>query len=297
MKQPKISIIIPTYNHANFLNKALRSVSSQTFEDWEAIVVNNFSEDDTEEVVKSFNDDRISIINFRNNGLIAASRNHGIKNSNSDIIAFLDSDDSWFPEKLEICYKAITNGADLVCHNENLVKDGKVLRELSYGPKEKSSYNEMLFSGNVISTSAVVVKKEHLLEAELFSEQKEHNTAEDYDLWLKLARLEINIEFINNVLGEYLLHESNNSGQVTRHLDAVISVTESHFNYVSAIEAERSHRLATIYYGAARQASSQGNTELAKTLFMKSLKMRPLYLKCLAGLALNSVKSLKNNEC
>ena len=67
---PLVSIIIPTYNHAQFLHEALQSVCNQTFVDWEVLVINNYSEDDTIEIVKAFDDSRIHLENFRNNGVI-----------------------------------------------------------------------------------------------------------------------------------------------------------------------------------------------------------------------------------
>src|SRR3989304_1426515 len=75
---PLVSVIIPTYNHAHFLREALESVCAQTHANWEAVVINNYSEDNTVEVVESFKDPRIRLENFRNNGVIAAFRNRGI---------------------------------------------------------------------------------------------------------------------------------------------------------------------------------------------------------------------------
>ena len=72
---PFFSIIMPTYNQANFIKAAIQSVLDQTFEDWELIIVNNYSSDETIKVISNFGDDRIKVINFRNNGIIAASRN------------------------------------------------------------------------------------------------------------------------------------------------------------------------------------------------------------------------------
>ncbi|NDF83787.1 MAG: glycosyltransferase family 2 protein, partial [Actinobacteria bacterium] len=107
-KSPRVSVVIPTFNHAKLLKRALDSVVAQTFDNWEAIVVNNFSADETIDVVRSFNDDRITLINFSNNGIIAASRNQGIKAARGQYLAFLDSDDKWYPEKLEKCLAQAT---------------------------------------------------------------------------------------------------------------------------------------------------------------------------------------------
>ena len=113
---PVVTVVIPTYNHAHFLRDALNSLRAQTYTDWEAVVVNNFSEDDTVEVVNSFADSRIRLENFRNNGVIAASRNRGIALARGSYLAFLDSDDTWYPEKLARCMECFDNGIGLVCH-------------------------------------------------------------------------------------------------------------------------------------------------------------------------------------
>ena len=90
---PIVSIVIPTYNREQFLSRALISVVSQSFTSWEAIVVDNYSEDNTEQVIEDFGDSRIKLLKIHNRGIIAASRNIGIKTSKGKWIAFLDSDD------------------------------------------------------------------------------------------------------------------------------------------------------------------------------------------------------------
>ena len=157
-KLPLVSIVIPTYNHAEFLKEALDSVCAQSVGDWEAIVVNNFSTDDTEQVVSGFADDRIRLVNFANHGVIAASRNQGIALAAGEFVAFLDSDDIWQPQKLERCLIRLAEGCDLVCHGESWVRDGGDSREVLYGPESRATFNALLFEGNCISTSAVVVR-------------------------------------------------------------------------------------------------------------------------------------------
>ena len=114
--RPEVSIIIPTYNKGEYIGKCLQSVIDQTFTDWEAIIVNNFSEDNTVDIVKGFNEPRFHLINFKNHGVIAASRNRGIRSAKGKYIAFLDSDDWWYPKKLEIVLKYF-NKADVVYHD------------------------------------------------------------------------------------------------------------------------------------------------------------------------------------
>src|SRR3990167_9298210 len=116
-----ISVVIPTYNHAKYLHIALESVIKQSFSNWEVIVVNNYSEDNTIDVVEAFQDQRIHLVNFRNHGVIGASRNEGLRHAHGEFVAFLDSDDIWYPEKLSHCLAVLHEGYDLVCHNENHV--------------------------------------------------------------------------------------------------------------------------------------------------------------------------------
>ena len=106
---PLVSVVIPTYNHANFLTRSLGSVVNQTYLNLEIIIVDNHSTDDTDLVIKSFLDHRIKTFKIHNNGVIAASRNCGISHSNGDWIAFLDSDDYWLPSKIEFALSAVTN--------------------------------------------------------------------------------------------------------------------------------------------------------------------------------------------
>ena len=155
VSHPGISIIIPTYNQANLLREAIQSILDQTFTDWEAIVVNNYSEDNTIEIVESFKDPRIRLINFRNHGVIGASRNEGVRQAKADIIAFLDSDDTWTNFKLEKVISVFRHqpGVELVCHDEWVLVGNSIKSILKYGPYK--DYPGLLFQKNCLSTSAV----------------------------------------------------------------------------------------------------------------------------------------------
>ena len=118
---PFISIIIPTYNHANFLAKALESVINQTYRNWEAIVIDNHSTDGTSEIINKYKDTRIHYLKISNDGIIAKSRNLGINVAKGKWIAFLDSDDYWTEDKLEICIKNIDDEVDFVYHKLEII--------------------------------------------------------------------------------------------------------------------------------------------------------------------------------
>ena len=112
MNNPFFSVIIPTYNRANFLPIALQSVIDQTFDNWEIILIDDGSTDNTKNVVRSFNDDRIQYFYQRNQERCAA-RNNGIEKSSGKYICFLDSDDYFIPTRLELLYKEIINLKEL----------------------------------------------------------------------------------------------------------------------------------------------------------------------------------------
>jgi glycosyltransferase involved in cell wall biosynthesis len=107
---PKVSAVIPTYNRAQFLERAIRSVLDQTFQDFEIVVVNDASPDEgaTDAVVKDFRDPRIKYFRHETNKGIGATRNTGVLNSSGEYIAFLDDDDAWLPQKLALQCRLLT---------------------------------------------------------------------------------------------------------------------------------------------------------------------------------------------
>lgn len=215
-----VSVVIPTYNHARFLGRALQSVLAQTYSDWEAIVVDNHSTDDTDAVIAATADPRIRVVKIRNNGVIAASRNLGIREVRGKWIAFLDSDDSWYPAKLETVMRAAADDAcDVISHDELLVDSVTgTNRILRHGPYQSDFYEALLLDGNCLSPSATTVRREFLLRHGLgFGASPEFVTVEDYDLWLHLARTGARFHFVHEVLGEYVIHAFNISSGLERH--------------------------------------------------------------------------------
>lgn len=291
MSAPVVSIIIPTYNHAHFLRAALDSVQRQTFTAWEVIIVNNHSTDNTITVVESYNDPRIRLVNFANNGVIAASRNYGLQLTHAPYVAFLDSDDTWYPEKLALCMVKLQQGYDVVCHAEVWVGPEKRRRTVIYGPESRAAYASLLFEGNCISTSAVVAERDLVAEAGGFSENSEFITAEDYELWLTLAHNGARIGFLDEVLGEYLIHEGNQSRAALRNMQAVLAVFEHHLatRIHSPQPLRTKRRKAIIYYGGARGLQSCGQFGDAWRYFLQAVMEYPLVPKFYAAMLLNAL--------
>jgi glycosyltransferase involved in cell wall biosynthesis len=200
---PFFSIIIPTYNHAHFIGRCLDSVLQQTYQNWEAIVVNNFSEDNTIEMVEGYNDPRIRLINNANGGVIAVSRNKGISEAKGDWVCFLDSDDWWYPNKLEVSLPYL-NDCDLIYHNLDKYYSVDKAKGKVYGRELNADVaKDLLVNSNGIPNSSVVIRKTIVDAIGFITEDKGLIAVEDSDYWLRAAFVTNKFKFINHSLGAY----------------------------------------------------------------------------------------------
>lgn len=206
---PLISIIIPSYNHAHFLSRALKSVISQSYTNWEVIIVDNHSDDDTDQVVSNFSNYRISLLKIHNEGVIARSRNKGVLASKGEWIAFLDSDDWWKPEKLSVCSAHMHHACDLIFHDLKIQRPKSKLIGGKYRlgrTLTRPVTTDLLVNGNPISTSSVLVRKDMLMKVGLMDESIAMVAAEDFNCWLKVAEKNGNFIHLPKVLGYYFIH-------------------------------------------------------------------------------------------
>ena len=243
-KDPIVSVVIPTYNHAEYLKKALESALSQTFNLIEVLVVDNNSSDDTDLVLGSFVDKRLKIIKTDNKGVIAVSRNLGIKKAVGKWIAFLDSDDFWYPNRLETIIQNLDQAEEVDVITTDEYKINKATgkkKKLVYGPiLGENKYKSLLFYGNQFSPSATMVRNSFLKENSLqFSEKREFVTVEDYDFWLNIMLKKPKVKFLRTVQGEYLLHEKNNSSFIDLHNKSRRAVLNHHVFKVQDFEINK----------------------------------------------------------
>ena len=207
--RPLVSVIIPTYNHARYLGRALQSVVDQTYLNWEVIVIDNHSTDNTEELVASFSHPRLTYLKIRNNGIIARSRNEGIKIAKGEWIAFLDSDDWWALEKLQVLFESISENVDLIYHDLEVVNN----HSRFFSRKKIKSWQvktpiliNLLLKGNCIANSSVVVRKSLLEKIGGLNESRAVIAAEDYNT-LRIARLTDQFLYLPRRLGYYFIHD------------------------------------------------------------------------------------------
>ena len=171
---PSVSVIIPTHNRSQILKRAVISVLNQSYHDFEVVVVDDASTDETTEVVRKFEDKRIKYIRHKQNKGAPAARNTGLRVSNSEYIAFLDDDDEWLPEKLEIqitAFKAAQPNVGVIYTAFWRVQNGKKKFFPSSKIKHKQgNLYEQLLNGNFIGLPTVIAKKQCFEKVGLFDE-------------------------------------------------------------------------------------------------------------------------------
>ena len=213
-------MIIPSFNAAKYITEAVDSVLAQTHKPLEIIVVDDGSSDNTKEVLKPFIESRKIKYFYRENKGPGAARNRGIKESNGDLIAFLDSDDVWLPEKLEKQLKLFQNPETVLVYSDMEMLGGDDSgKRFSKVFKIKRFYRGRVFNRlieeNFIPNSTVVVRKNTLQGIGGFVEDRKFFSAEDYLCWLFLVRRG-SVDFIDEALVLYRWHANNISHQSDR---------------------------------------------------------------------------------
>ncbi|MDO8575677.1 MAG: glycosyltransferase [bacterium] len=190
---PKVSVIIPAYNRAKYISKAIESVLNQSFKDFEIILIDDGSKDETAEIAyKYINDPRLKItLNDKNRG-ISYSRNRGLSLSKGEYIAMLDSDDVWIDsDKLAKQVKFLSENENhaLVGTQVTLIDDnGKFIKNLELYSTSDESIRENMLLRNQFAQSSILIRKRAVLESGNYDENL--RVWEDYDLWLKIGSKE-----------------------------------------------------------------------------------------------------------
>jgi glycosyltransferase involved in cell wall biosynthesis len=199
------SIIIPTYNRADFIKTTLESVLNQSYQNFEIMVVDDGSTDHTADIIQSISSDKIHYFQ-KKNGERGAARNFGILKAQGDYITFLDSDDVLYPNHFAEATRLITenqNPAIVHLGYEMKTPEGNIL---SQNNQRKGNLNERLLDGNHLSCAGVFVKNE-VIKANLFNEDRAMAGSEDWELWLRLAA-QFPIIYSNTITSAIINHEN-----------------------------------------------------------------------------------------
>jgi glycosyltransferase involved in cell wall biosynthesis len=185
---PRISVIIPTYNRSELLVEAIGSVLDQTFGDFELLVVDDGSTDNTHEVVKPFLD-RVRYTRTPHRG-VSAARNLGVRMTSGQWVAFLDSDDLWLPRKLELQLEALERESRYrICYTDEIwIKEGRRVNPGRRHRKFSGFIFEKCLPLCIISPSSVLIRRDLLEDVGGFDER--FPACEDYDLWLRITARE-----------------------------------------------------------------------------------------------------------
>jgi glycosyltransferase involved in cell wall biosynthesis len=204
MDSPFFSIIIPTYNRAGFIGKTIDSFLKQTFEDFEIIVVDDGSTDNTKEIVSAFTDSRVKYY-WKENAERGAARNYGAKIAQGKYLNFFDSDDIAYPNHLQEAFKLIEDyknpevfalGYDIINETRELIRKREPFKDI----------NKQLIHGNLLSCNGVFILRDTALKHP-FSEIRELSASEDYFLWLQLAS-KFKIYFKNTTTSAIIEHDN-----------------------------------------------------------------------------------------
>lgn len=209
--EPLVSVIMPTYNQAQYINQAIQSVLDQSYENWELIVIDNYSTDKTDAVIASFSDPRIISKKIHNGGVIAASKNVGIFQAKGEWVAFLDSDDFWAANKLKHCLEHAGNNVDIIYHNMATVDEkSKISRRAKIKSWQVNApiTIDLMVRGNALAASSVMVRSKVLRQVNGMNESNCIVAAEDYNTWLRISQFTDGFKYIPQKLGFYRVHNS-----------------------------------------------------------------------------------------
>jgi len=223
-----VSVIVPVYNRAHLVTETVTSILGQTYRNIEIILINDGSTDDSLAIIQALQleyPDVIRIIDQENQGQTIA-RNQGIKKALGKYIAFLDSDDLWVPDKLELQIPLFAEGVGLVYGGVEMINEhGETKSFDSCDPAIQGNIYPQLLVRNRMTGGSVVVLREALNMVGLFD--SEFKAAENWDLWLRICR-EYQARLVNKPVVKYRLHQNNMSKDVLLMQDAKRQIMAKH---------------------------------------------------------------------
>lgn len=281
----KVSVIIPTYNRSELLKKAIESLENQSHQNFEIIIIDDCSTDDTAEVVRGMDDERIIYLRHDTNKGGSEARNTGIKQATGSFIGFLDSDDQWLPDKLERQLKQFEGQPDVgVVYTGVQVVDEHNQPTRKIVPAYKGEILPKLFESNCIdTTSSVLVKREVLDQVQGFDASLP--SCQDWDLYIRLAQV-TKFDFVKESLVLFYHHSGE---RITTNKKSVLTGHMSIFEKYKELAKKQSkstfHRFTlTIWKVIFRTAIISGNKEtvrLSRNVLAEGFKKNRTSLKFL----------------
>jgi len=262
---------MPAYNAGKYIADSIRSVQAQTYADWELVVVDDGSTDDTAEVVRGFaaGDARVRLVS-QPNGRLGRARNNGIAHARGEFVAFLDSDDLWVERKLELQLKAFAEtGAGLVFTDGFIFKDDDTGDEsqtfnVPRGRLAGRELFDLLFLHNHVPVLSVALRRELLEAAGGFEEAEPFHGAEDYDLWLRLAARGVVFHGLRERLVRYRRHASAMTHLGSRQIGPMLLVLRRHLGEAGLGERRARSRVRELHRELLSALVREGNLKGAR---------------------------------
>jgi len=282
MQVPLVSVILPTRDRADVLPRAVRSVLDQTMDRLELIVVDDASADDTTAVVQAIDDARLIYLRHGSAEGAAAARNRGLAVARGALVAFQDSDDEWYPDKLAMQVGALEVHADAevcVCSYEHH-KRGRVTHVIHAHRIDRGErVRRRLLHGESFATPTLLVRREALERIGGFDPELPRR--QDYDLCLRLAE-ESTFVFLEQVLVAFHHREDSISADPAKYVEALDRLLDKHAALFDGDRAATSLQL----FRAGRHCIEEGRIRASLPLFVRALAADPLNWKaavCIAG--------------
>jgi len=269
----RISVIIPTYNRARELDRCLNSLVLQTYKNFEVIVCDDGSTDGSKKVVDNFMGRLdLTYIFCENFGGPARPRNLGIRTATSPYIAFLDSDDWWAPEKLNICVSKLANGnIDFIYHDMWIARTsykGRYGYLKAFEPR-KGMFNLLLTTGVSIPNSSVIVLRNLLLDIGGVSENRRLISVEDYDTWVKVALVTDRFCRISRPLGYYEVGATNISVASVQQIERINYLYKGYHSQLTTKDLKKSEDFLS--YRSAYIYACSHDFSLARSFYLKAI--------------------------
>lgn len=280
----KVSVIIPAYNEEQHIAQSIKSVLHQTYPCEEIIILDDGSTDDTETIVKRFEDSSIRYI-YQDNQGVCQTRNRAIEEAKYSLIAWLDADDFWMPEKMEKQIAQVKDHPESGMYYSDYRKVDHEGEELPHRRQNRTTPSGWifrdLFKRNVIQPSTTLIRKECYEDVGMYNDDLQR--CWDYEMWLRIA-LKYKISGCSDQLSNYRIIEDRMSTNRKKSRGAIIKLLKNMYQSAKGTEQEVSRkllhkRLNKQYYKIARKQHKKGNYEEAVTFYQKSLGIKRLQPK------------------
>jgi glycosyltransferase involved in cell wall biosynthesis len=293
----KFDILIPAYNAEKFLRQALDSVIAQTYQDWRILLVNDGSKDGTEQIAQEYAErlgPKMRYIYQENRGLPAA-RNTGILNSDGELLALLDADDEWMPNRLEDSIKPFEESQEVglsygLLHH--IDPDGAIIQTFVTPSKHAEGWLAPYIYMRSVSLPCptVTFRRRAVEEVGLFDETM--RASEDRDMWLRIA-LRYKVAVVRTIIGRYRISPQAMTTDPVRMFDAQMLFLNKHYGVAGCGPLQRRVALSRIYRQYGEAWATQGNVSRALRTSLKGVLQYPFDRSNLRSAFSLLVRSLK----